>query len=188
MFFPARVTETLPVTVTNNTEPQELIVQPPEIIKAIYLTSWSAATESRVEKAIEIAKTTEINAVVIDIKDWSGFIAYNTDVPEAAKYGAERILIPDIEEFLERFHKEGIYAIARITVFQDSVLALVRPDLAIHKKSNKSCLWLDKSGLVWIDPVAKEAWDYNIAIAEDAANFMLWNSMNNYTMGALQPE
>lgn len=149
-------------------EPQKSTFQPPEIIKAVYLTSWLAANPKVVDYMVNIAKNTEINAVVVDVKDWSGFIAYNTDIPEAAEYGAERILIPDIEAFLERFHKEGIYVIARITVFQDPVLAQARPNLAVHRKSNKSLLWLDNVGLAWIDPAAKAAWDYNIAIAKDA--------------------
>ena len=166
-FFPDTTTETSSTTAID-IESQKSIFQPPEIVKAVYLTSWSAATESRVEEVIEIAKTTEINAVVVDIKDWSGFIPYNTDVPEATEYGVERILIPDIEAFLERFHKEEIYVVARITVFQDPLLAQARPDLAIHSKSEKSSLWLDNVGLAWIDPAAKEAWDYNIAIAKDA--------------------
>lgn len=153
---------------TTDTEPQKSTFQPPEIIKAVYLTSWLAANPKVVDYVVNIAKNTEINAVVVDVKDWSGFIAYNTDIPEAAKYGAERILIPDIEAFLERFHREGIYVIARITVFQDPVLAQARPNLAVHRKSNKSLLWLDNVGLAWIDPAAKAAWDYNIASAKDA--------------------
>ncbi len=142
----------------------------PEIVKAIYLTSWSAASSYRINYAIELAKNTEINAVVIDIKDWSGHISYDTEVPEAQEYNAERFLISDIKGLVERFHKEGIYTIARITVFQDPVLAWSRPDLAVRRKSEGSLLWLDSSGLAWIDPASKESWDYNIAIAKDVLN------------------
>jgi len=149
-------------------KPQKSTFQPPEIVKAIYLTSWSAANPRMLEYAVDIAKNTEINAVVIDIKDWSGLIAYDTQVLEAEQYNAERILIPDMEVFLERLHQEGIYVIARITVFQDPVLARARPDLAVHRKSDESLIWLDSSGLAWIDPAAKEAWDYHVAIAKDA--------------------
>ena len=142
----------------------------PEKVKAIYLTSWSAATPYRINYAIDLAKNTEINAVVIDIKDWSGHISYDTEVFEAQEYNAERFLIADVKAFVERFHKEGIYTIARITVFQDPILAQSRPDLAVKRESDKSLLWLDKSGLAWIDPAAKESWDYNIAIAKDVLN------------------
>ncbi|XOB40535.1 MAG: putative glycoside hydrolase [Candidatus Nealsonbacteria bacterium] len=165
--LPAAVSKA-PATTTIDTEIQESTFQPPEIVKAVYLTGWSASNPRVVDYVIDIAKNTEINAVVVDVKDWSGYITYDTNVLEAEQYEAERILIPDIEAFVERFHKQGIYVIARITVFQDPVLAWTKPNLAVYRKSNKFLLWLDKSGLAWIDPASKESWDYNIAIAEDA--------------------
>ncbi len=160
-------------------ESQKQLPYQPEIIKAIYLTSWSASKEKRIDYVIDIAKTTEINAVVIDIKDFSGYVAYDTTVPEVEKYNAEQIKISDIDSLIQKLHKEGIYVIGRVTVFQDPVLARARPDLAIHSKSKLSSstssallfssLWLDNMGLAWIDPAARESWDYNIAIAKDAA-------------------
>jgi len=164
-------------------KPQKQPYQPPDIIKAVYLTSWSVSKEEKIDYLIDIAKTTEINAVVIDIKDFSGYVAYNTDIPEVEKYGAEQIRIVNIGSLIEKLHEQGIYVIARITVFQDPVLAHVRPDLAVHSREklealatpdssllSVSSLWLDKSGLAWIDPAVTESWDYNIAIAKDAIN------------------
>jgi len=164
-FLPTAIIKT--PTSTNNTV-TESTSEAPETIKAIYLTSWSAATPYRINYAIDLTKTTEINAVVIDVKDWSGYISYDTEVPQAQEYNAERVIIRDISALVERFHKEGIYTIARITVFQDPILASAKPDLAVKRKSDESLLWLDKSGLAWIDPAAKDSWDYNIAIAQDA--------------------
>ncbi len=151
-------------------ESQKQLSHAPETVKAIYLTSWSASKESRIDYLIDIAKTTEINAVVIDIKDYSGYVAYDTTVPEVEKYGAEQIRISDIDLLIQRLHAEEIYVIARITVFQDPVLARARPDLAVRSKTEAASLWLDNMGLAWIDPAAKESWDYNIAIARDAIN------------------
>lgn len=152
----------------------------PEIVKAIYSTSWSASKEGFIDYLISIAKTTEINAVVIDIKDFSGYVGYDIAVPDVKKYNAKQIRITDIDSLIQKLHKEGIYVIARITVFQDPVLARARPDLAIYSKAKLSSLtpsipslaslWLDNVGLAWIDPAAKESWDYNIAIAKDAVN------------------
>lgn len=155
--------------------------QPPEIIKAIYVTSWSASKEDYVEYIIDIAKNTEINGVVIDIKDWSGYVAYDTKVSEVEKYKAESIRIKDISSLVQKLHEEEIYLIARLTIFQDPILARARPDLAIHSNFklsasafssssshlSSSSLWLDNKGLAWIDPAAKECWDYNIAIAKE---------------------
>lgn len=150
---------------------------PPAIIRAIYYTGWSAGLASRIDNLIALAKRSEINAVVIDIKDYSGYVAYDADIPALDKYRAKEIKIKDIDATLAKLHEAGIYVIARITIFQDPVLAKARPDLAIHRKSKTSpgnltaaSLWLDRKGLAWMDPTAKEVWDYNILIAQDAAN------------------
>jgi len=149
----------------------------PKIIKAVYLTSWSAGDPRKINYVISLAKNTEINAVVIDIKDYSGYIAYDSKVPGVVKYGAKIIKIPNIEKLLEKLHQENIYTIARIAVFQDPVLATARPDLAIYKKYGLSpfssflasiSLWFDNLKLAWMDPASKEVWNYNIAIAKEA--------------------
>ena len=87
---------------------------------------------------------------------------------------------------MDKFHRRGIYVIARIVVLQDSVLAKARPDLAIHNKKKISLLkkpssslssslplssfslWVDNLRLNWIDPSSKEAWRYNVFIAKNA--------------------
>ena len=140
----------------------------PDKIMAVYLTSWSVSNSSRIDYVIDLSKKTEINAVVIDVKDWSGRIPYDTDVSLANEYGAERVIVKDMKGVINRLQKEGIYVIARVTVFQDPVLALKRTDLAV--KDLDGGVWYDYNGLAWIDPNKKEGWDYNIAIAKDAIN------------------
>jgi hypothetical protein len=140
----------------------------PDKIMAVYLTSWSASDSSRIDYVIDLSKKTEINAVVIDVKDWSGRIPYDTNVSLVNEYGAERVIIKDMKGVVDQLHKEGIYVIARVTVFQDPVLAAKRSDLAV--KSLDGGIWYDYNGLAWIDPNKKEGWDYNIAIAKDAIN------------------
>lgn len=143
---------------------------PPEIMRAVYLTGWSAGSSRMINYVIDLAKTTEMNAVVIDIKDFSGDVTYQTDVPEVAQYGAQRrVKIWDIDALLNRLHTEGISVIARITVFQDPVLVGARPDLAVQRIGQEG-LWADYKGLGWVDPASQEVWDYNVAIARDAAS------------------
>ena len=139
----------------------------PDIIKAVYITSWSASSKNYINYLINLSETSEINSVVVDIKDWSGYIGYDTNVPEAEKYGAESARIRNIDEFVKNLHDKGIYVIGRIAIFQDPILARVRPDLAVQSRFSSS-LWLDRKGLAWIDPASKEGWDYNIKIAKDA--------------------
>ncbi|MEK7143974.1 MAG: putative glycoside hydrolase [Patescibacteria group bacterium] len=165
----------------NDIEPQKPLINPPAIIKAVYFTAWSAGNSKKIDYLIDLAKKTEINAVVIDIKDYSGYVAYDINNEEVEKYKAKKIMIPKINSLLKKLHDEGIYVIARITVFQDPILAKARPDLAIHSKTkcqmsdvecqmSLSTLWLDHKKLAWVDPAAREAWTYNVAIAKDAAS------------------
>lgn len=150
-------------------EPQKPLENPPKEIKAIYATSWSASSQKKVDYLINLIKSTELNAIVIDIKDFSGYVAYDIKTPEVEKYNAKEIKISKINSLIKQFHDQEIYVIARVTIFQDPVLARARPDLAIKSKKTGQ-IWKDKKGLAWIDPSAKEAWDYNIAVAKDAAS------------------
>lgn len=149
--------------------PQGQLANPPEVVKAVYLTSWSAGFQRMVDYVLHLAKTTELNAVVIDIKDFSGEVAYLTNVPEAKQYGAERIKIWNIDALLKQLHAEGVYVIARITVFQDPVLVKARPDLAVQSVAKKG-VWADYKGLGWVDPASQEVWDYTVSLARDAAS------------------
>ncbi len=158
-------------------------MQIPAEVRAVYLTSLSAAAPAKIQYVIDLAKSARINAVVIDIKDYSGRIAYDTAVPEAATYLAERVIIGDITKLIEQLHNEGLYVIGRITVFQDPVAAAARPDLAVHSKALFSAffsdslewvpsittLWRDHKALAWLDPAAQEIWEYHAALAKDAA-------------------
>jgi len=149
--------------------PQGQLINPPETIKAVYLTSWSGGSQSRIDYVIDLARTTGLNAVVIDIKDFSGEVAYETDVSEVKKYGAERLKIRNIEALIKRLHEANIYVVARVTVFQDPILARARPDLAVQSIAQEG-IWADHKGLGWVDPASEEVWNYTVAIAQDAAS------------------
>lgn len=150
-------------------EPQNPLPNPPEIIKAIYATSWSASSKSKMDDLIDLINSTELNAIVIDIKDFSGLVLYDIEVPEVNEYNAKEVRIARLNTLIKRLHDEGIYVIARQTVFQDPALVAARPDLAV-KNSVTGGVWEDRKGLSWVDPASREVWDYNVAIARDAAD------------------
>ncbi len=157
-------------------DPPKPLASAPKIVKGVYLTSWSAGLKRRIDYVEELARANRVNAVVIDIKDYSGYISYRAAVPEAYKYESIRVTVRDIDSVVRRLHAANVYAIARITVFQDPILAAARPDLAVHRKSllkeglalSKSTVWHDRKGLAWIDPSSRGAWDYVAAIGRDA--------------------
>ncbi|MBI4084896.1 MAG: hypothetical protein HY432_00030 [Candidatus Liptonbacteria bacterium] len=149
-------------------EKQSQLKNPPEMVKAIYITGWSAGSYNRMTSLINLVEARGLNAVVIDVKDYSGYVSYATDVPEVKTSGAEkelRILRPN--ELIKRLHDKNIYVIGRITVFQDPILAKAHPEWALQNKTTGKT-WKDNHGLAWMDAAGRQTWDYNIAIAKDA--------------------
>lgn len=142
----------------------------PEQVKAIYMTACVAGTPSFRQRLVDLMATTEINSVVIDIKDYSGTISFPPESAawrpawEAAQCGAR-----DMKEFIAALHSMGIFVIGRITVFQDPYYTSVRPDLAV-KKADRQTVWKDHKGLSFIDVGAKEYWDHIIDLSVDAYN------------------
>jgi len=145
---------------------EDTTVKVPRNVNAIYLNSFYLTKEARFEKVISIIKETEINSVVIDIKDYSGKIYLNSSNEELNKYGAQQAYIK-MDKIVERLHNENVYVIARIVVFEDPILATKNPNLALKDKEGN--LWKTYASNLWIDPNSKEAWDYNILVAKEAS-------------------
>lgn len=142
-------------------------INTPDDLKAIYMTSWIASQKSLRDPLVKLIKETEINSLVIDIKDYSGKIAFKVQSPNLKKFGSEEVRMPDLREFLEELHQDGVYLIARIAVFQDPYFVGIRSDLAVKTKAGDK-VWKDKKGLSWIDPGSVEYWNYIVSIAKEA--------------------
>jgi hypothetical protein len=138
----------------------------PESVKAVYLSSWAAGHPKFRTHLFDLIDNTEVNAVVIDIKDYTGKISYEVDDPEVAKFGSVERRIPDIKEFISQLHEKNIYVIGRISAFQDSHLVKVHPEWAVKTKAGG--VWQDYKGVKWLDAGAKPVWDYVVAIGNDA--------------------
>ena len=158
---------TVPVSESSNRTPLEIQLKP-FLPKALYLTNYGIGDRSLRGNALKLINETELNSLVIDVKGDRGVITYKSDIPLAAEIGAQKtIIVKDMKGQLNELKEKGIYTIARIVVFKDNVLGAARPDLAVKTKSGE--LWRDREGLVWVDPSKQEVWDYNVAIAEEAA-------------------
>lgn len=138
------------------------------IPKALYLSSFGATHGKIMGNAKHLIRTTEINALVIDIKMDRGQIAFKTSNPIANKIGAQEvILFKDLPKFIADLKKEGIYTIARIVSFKDTPYVTAYPQFGVRKTDGT--LFKDKEGLYWVDASRKESWKYIIDIAEESA-------------------
>ncbi len=136
----------------------------PEQVKTIYMTSWVAGTKNIRKGLVKLVENTELNSIIIDIKDYTGKIAFEVQDESLEKHKASINRIPDMEEFLEYLHSKGIYVIGRISVFQDPHLVQQRPDLAV-KKGKDGEIWKDYKGISWLDAGSIEVWNYIIDLA-----------------------
>lgn len=148
--------------------PPKIIHQPtPEPLKAIYMTSWVAGTPSIRNRLIKLIDDTEINAIVIDIKDYSGRIVFPVKDSELIKTGAVEVRIRDIENLVTELHGKGVYIIGRISAFQDAYFVKLHPELAVHRLSDGG-VWKDRKGISWLEVGAMSVWDYLGRIAKEA--------------------
>ncbi|MEK7501732.1 MAG: putative glycoside hydrolase [Patescibacteria group bacterium] len=141
-------------------------IRTPDPLRAIYITACTASGKKSREKVLSIMADTEINALVIDIKDYSGTLAYASTSMQPNYGGGCRIY--DLPQFIQELHEKGIYAIARITVFQDPVYAVRNPSVAVKNKDNTDIVWKDAKGLSYIDPGAPSYWDYIVKVGKEA--------------------
>lgn len=134
-------------------------------VRGIYV-SGPMAGNAGMDKLIELVDETELNALVIDIKNDDGYLTCDLNVPFAEQIGAEKHYIKDVPALVQKCKEKGIYLIARIVAFKDPVLARAVPELSLHKTDGS--IFYDKSGLAWVDPYRTEVWDYLVSVGAAA--------------------
>jgi hypothetical protein len=147
--------------------PEPPLIPRPEAVKGIYVTGYTVG-KGHFPQLLELIERTELNSIVVDLKDDNGRLTYpRTGVPLAAEAGAPYNFISDPVAFIKMLEQRGIYPIARIVTFKDSVMARHLPDRAIQRRDGG--LWRDGGGAYWLDPYNKENWKYVVAVAREAA-------------------
>lgn len=144
---------------------EEPAVEIPEV-KGIYITGPMAGHERMADRE-QLAADTELNAMVIDIKNDQGVVSCKMDQPMVQELESGVRYIRDLKELTARLKSQDLYLIARIVAFKDPLLAEKRPELCIRKKDGS--VFRDKDGLAWVNPYRKEVWEYLMALAEEAA-------------------
>ncbi len=142
-------------------------VKTPTAVKALYMSSWVGGTPKLRSKLVNIINTTELNSVVLDIKDATGKISFLAHDPKLTELGSPENRIPDIDAFIASMHEKGIYVIGRIAVFQDPYMTALKPEWAIKKKSDGE-VWKDYKGLSFLDPSNEDVRQYTFAIAKES--------------------
>ncbi len=144
---------------------------PPIKVRGVYVSLGAAANGAGLlDYLIDLARTTDINTFVIDVKDDSGYLLFKSDA--GAKYMPEEnanAMIDDIEGLIKKLKDEDIYLVARIVTFKGSTYAKKHPDEALQYKDGGG-LYSDGDGVYWSSPYNRNLWDYNISLAEECAD------------------
>jgi hypothetical protein len=136
------------------------------VVRALYVNRFAAQSAKRMRQLIQIADETEINALVLDMKDEFG-LNFKTQNPEFARNAGTAGVVRNLPALLDTLRAHKILPIARLVVFKDSVTARVHPEWTIRRQDNS--VWRDKKGIAWVNPYHRELWNYNIGVAEELA-------------------
>ncbi len=140
----------------------------PEPLKAIYMSQCVVGTPSFRDDLVKLVDETELNALVIDIKDFTGKISFTTDNPKLSDSVSDECGALDMKEFIKRLHEKDVYVIGRITVFQSPYHTKLHPEWAVQKKSVPGEVWKDYKGLSFIDVSATPYWEYIVELSKEA--------------------
>lgn len=139
----------------------------PVKVKGIYISGYMAGSEG-MEKILDKIKGTEINTVVIDVKNDDGRITFAMDgAPMVQEIGAEERCIKDMNALMKELKSRGLYTIARVVAFRDPYLAEKKPEWSLKNKDGS--LHRDNKGLAWVNPYRQEVWDYLVEVGIEAS-------------------
>ncbi len=166
--------ETVGDAVTVAARPRPLPVE----VRGVHVTGALASLPGKLQEYVALKKQ-GLNTIELDVKDEGGEISFApADVPLARKTGAVRNYYAP-REVAKLMHRNGIYLIGRVVVFQDPYLARARPDLAVRRPDGST--WETSGGLAWVNPYDRRVWDYDISIAAAAARAGFDEIMLDYT-------
>ncbi len=150
--------------------PVEVSAKPgkkPVKVKGIYISGYMAGSEG-LQAILDKIQGTEINTVVIDVKNDDGRITFAmADAPTVNEIGATEKYIKDIDGLMAQLKARGLYTIARVVAFRDPYLAEKKPEWALKNKDGS--LHRDNKGLAWVNPYRTEVWDYLVEVGSEAS-------------------
>jgi hypothetical protein len=148
----------------NKTEGYES--NPPVHAKALFITANTAAS-SKLDEIIALIDETELNALVIDVKNDDGNILFYSEAAEKYVPGANNgVQIKDMESFMAKLKEHNIYTIARVVAFKSPQFAKSYPEKGITYRNSGNLYYAD--GSYWASPYDQDLWDYNIAVSKEA--------------------
>ena len=152
---------------TETEEPEFIDTRTPVKVHGIYLASKPVGNPELMDSIIAQIDRSELNAVVIDIKDDYGKVTYDMqNLPQLKELESIEVSIEDMPGLMEKLKSHNIYCIARIVTMRDPHLARVKPEWMLTNPDGT--VYKDNSGYPWVNPYKEEYWKYVLDIALEA--------------------
>lgn len=147
----------------DGTTGQTAVTVAPEILKAVHIGGEAAGENWPLY--LELVDRTELNAVMLDLKDESGVVYFDSENATAV---AVEALYPrfSLRDLVNDAHSAGVYVIGRIVTFQDPIAALALPEVAVWDTATNTPY--EANGQYFLDPTDPQAQAYAIELAAEA--------------------
>lgn len=137
-----------------------------EKVRGIYVSGPMAGSSGLFQDILDNLDDTEINTVVIDLKNDDGRITCNLDTPVVTEISASLPYVQDMSGLIQTLKDRGLYVIARVVAFRDPYLAEKKPEWSLHLADGS--LYRDRQGMAWVDPYCEDVWEYLVEVGTAA--------------------
>ena len=125
----------------------------PRVVRALRASKYVAADDEKFAVLLEHAAATTVNALVFDTKDESGYVLYDSTVPQVVEMESAQPMYDPVARLAEAAGA-GLYAITRIVTFEDTVWTARDPDVKLAGR--------------WVDARNEGHWEYPLGLAVEA--------------------
>ena len=154
-----------PVTTQEPDVDDPMSLRPAVKVKGIWIGAWFSGEQESMDNFIDLVESTDLNTIVLDLKEEHGHITFLTDNEIISK--TARDLVPSIKELVADMRSRDIYVIGRIVCFKDPLYCSKNPELSLRNSDGNR--WTDSSGSGWMNPYMRENWEYIAEIGREAA-------------------
>jgi hypothetical protein len=159
---PAAGSERSPSASTGTAPAAPQPVALPGEIRGVHVTAALASLDGKLDEYLSLTDE-GLTALELDVKDENGEVGFRRGAPRLARAIGAAESFYDPREAAQKAEAAGVYLIGRVVVFEDPVLAVQRPELAIQRRGGG--VWTNGAGLAWTNPYDRRVWEYNVDIA-----------------------
>jgi hypothetical protein len=133
-----------------------------KVLRGLYIRGGTTALPMFLFILEQMSKR-DINAIVLDAKDYDGPVTYQSKIPLVLEtHAAKGAPIRDLARTIRFVHQKGIRVIMRVSAFDDEFMAKAKPSLSVQSK------WGKPYPLGWLDPSNEEAQNYILDLIKES--------------------